>query len=150
VSCRQDNEIHVIATDYEGQKDRFEINSSIESHPMQLWSNYVRGVIRTLIDENYSFTGINMAIVGNVPQGAGLSSSASLEVAVGQAVKEAFQLDISQLDIARVGQRAENEFVGCQCGIMDQLISAKGLKDHALLIDCRSLETEQGRTNPPL
>ena len=76
-----------------------------------------------------------------MPQGAGLSSSASLEVAIGQAFKEALGLHISQAEIALNGQQAENQFVGCNCGIMDQMISASGKQDHALLIDCRSLET---------
>lgn len=70
-----------------------------------------------------------------------LSSSASLEVAVGQIFKEMNHLDISQADIALNGQLAENRFVGCNCGIMDQFISALGQQDHALLIDCRSLDT---------
>lgn len=76
---------------------------------------------------------------GNVPQGAGLSSSASLEVVIGQTLKVLYQLKISQQDIALNGQQAENKFVGCNCGIMDQLISACGDEGHALLIDCRSL-----------
>ena len=83
----------------------------------------------------------NMVVSGNVPQGAGLSSSASLEVAIGQAFKEAQGLDISQAEIALNGQQAENQFVGCNCGIMDQMISASGERDHALLLDCRTLET---------
>ena len=83
-----------------------------------------------------------MAISGNVPQGAGLSSSASLEVATGQFFKSLNGLAISSTDIALIGQRAENRFVGCHCGIMDQLISAQGEADHALLIDCRSLVTQ--------
>jgi galactokinase len=81
-----------------------------------------------------------LVIGGNVPQGAGLSSSASLEVAVGQAFKEFCGLNhLSGVDIAVLAQRAENEFVGCNCGIMDQLISAQGLMDHAVLIDCDNL-----------
>ncbi|MFN4323046.1 MAG: galactokinase, partial [Aeromonas media] len=83
----------------------------------------------------------NLVVSGNVPQGTGLSSSASLEVAIGQAFKEAQGLAISQAEIALNGQQAENQFVGCNCGIMDQMISASGERDHALLLDCRTLET---------
>ncbi|MCA2429555.1 galactokinase, partial [Vibrio chemaguriensis] len=75
-------------------------------------------------------------------QGAGLSSSAALEVVIGQTFKVLFNLEISQTEIALNGQQAENEFVGCNCGIMDQIISAEGLENHAMLSDCRSLETE--------
>lgn len=84
------------------------------------------------------FGGMNIAVSGNVPQGAGLSSSASLEVVIGQTVKALYDLPVSREVIALNGQQAENQFVGCNCGIMDQLISACGEDGHALLIDCRS------------
>ncbi len=77
-----------------------------------------------------------------MPQGAGLSSSASLEVAVGTVFRHLYHLSLDGAQIALNGQEAENQFVGCNCGIMDQLISALGKKDHALLIDCRSLGTK--------
>ncbi|NMU28406.1 galactokinase, partial [Vibrio parahaemolyticus] len=86
--------------------------------------------------------GADISVSGNVPQGAGLSSSAALEVVIGQTFKVLFNLEISQTEIALNGQQAENEFVGCNCGIMDQMISAEGLENHAMLLDCRSLETE--------
>jgi galactokinase len=84
---------------------------------------------------------MDMAISGNIPQGAGLSSSASLEVAVGEAFRLCGLLTpMDKTDLALMAQRAENVFVGCQCGIMDQLASACGQRNRALLIDCRSLE----------
>ena len=75
-----------------------------------------------------------------MPQGAGLSSSAALEVVIGQTFKVLFNLEISQAEIAK--RQAENEFVGCNCGIMDQMISAEGRENYAMLLNCRSLETE--------
>jgi len=99
-------------------------------------------VLKHLVEAGYAPGGADLAISGNVPQGAGLSSSASLVVAVGQFFKSLRNLAISPTDIALIGQRAENRFVGCQTGIMDQLISVSGRADHALLIDCRSLETQ--------
>jgi galactokinase len=81
-----------------------------------------------------------MVIAGDVPQGAGLSSSASLEVAVGTALARLSGLELDGKTIALTGQQAENDFVGMRCGIMDQFIAALGQKDHALLIDCRSLD----------
>lgn len=138
---RKDNLIRVVAVDYQDEIDEFNLDAPIEFLPNKMWANYVRGVIHFLQKENYQFGGMDLAISGNVPQGAGLSSSAALEVAIGQTVKTLYQLEISQKEIALIGQKAENHFVGCNCGIMDQLISACGEKDHALLIDCRSLET---------
>lgn len=140
-SPRQGSQVRVVAADYEGQQDQFELSEDIVAHPDYLWANYVRGVVKFLLARGFQLGGADLVISGNVPQGAGLSSSASLEVAVGQAFKELYHLPISQADIALNGQQAENQFVGCNCGIMDQFISALGEKDHALLIDCRSLET---------
>ncbi|MBG3012875.1 galactokinase [Proteus faecis] len=138
---RDDNTIRVIAVDYQNDVDEFSLDNTIEFLPNKMWANYVRGVIHFLQKDNYSFHGMDIAISGNVPQGAGLSSSAALEVAIGQTLKTLYQLPISQKEIALNGQKAENQFVGCNCGIMDQLISACGEENHALLIDCRSLET---------
>ncbi|WP_273801913.1 galactokinase [Proteus vulgaris] len=137
---REDNIIRVIAVDYQNEVDEFSLDNTIEFLPNKMWANYVRGVIHFLQKDNYSFHGMDIAISGNVPQGAGLSSSAALEVAIGQTLKTLYQLPISQKEIALNGQKAENQFVGCNCGIMDQLISACGEENHALLIDCRSLE----------
>lgn len=142
---REDNIIRVIAVDYQNEVDKFNLDNSIEFLPNKMWANYVRGVIHFLQKDNYSFHGMDIAISGNVPQGAGLSSSAALEVAIGQTLKTLYQLPISQKEIALNGQKAENQFVGCNCGIMDQLISACGEENHALLIDCRSLETSAVR-----
>jgi galactokinase len=107
-----------------------------------MWSNYVRGVIKHLQLLGHHFSGADLAITGNVPQGAGLSSSASLEVALGETFRCLYGLPMSKAQVALNGQEAENEFVGCQCGIMDQMISACGAKLNALLLDCRSLETQ--------
>jgi galactokinase len=143
IACakRNDRQIRVIAADYDNQQDQFSLDSPIVSHPNQRWSDYVRGVIKHLQQRNADFGGADLVISGNVPQGAGLSSSASLEVAVGQAMQALYQLPLDGVALALNGQEAENQFVGCNCGIMDQLISALGEKDHALLIDCRSLAT---------
>ena len=85
--------------------------------------------------------GANIVISGNVPLSSGLSSSAALEVSVGKFCQQLGQLPLTHTDIALIGQQAENQFVGANCGNMDQLISALGQKDHLLMIDCRSLET---------
>ncbi|PKE30534.1 galactokinase [Rahnella sp. AA] len=143
IACAQRNDrvIRVIAADYDNDEDTFSLDEPIlhsDAHP---WANYVRGVVKHLMLRNKDFSGADMVISGNVPQGAGLSSSASLEVAVGQALKSLYDLPLDGVALALNGQEAENQFVGCNCGIMDQLISALGKENHSLLIDCRSLET---------
>jgi galactokinase len=90
--------------------------------------------------QGYRLAGANLVISGDVPQGAGLSSSASLEVVIGTALAHLSGLKLEGEAIALAGQQAENDFVGMRCGIMDQFISALGQKNHALLIDCRSLD----------
>ncbi|EIN3214273.1 galactokinase, partial [Salmonella enterica] len=144
ISCapRDDRTIRVIAADYDNQVDEFSLDAPIVTHDSQQWSNYVRGVVKHLQQRNNAFGGVDMVISGNVPQGAGLSSSASLEVAVGTVFQKLYHLPLDGAQIALNGQEAENQFVGCNCGIMDQLISALGKKDHALLIDCRTLGTK--------
>ena len=141
ISCspRQDRTVRVIAADYDNQQDEFSLDAPIVTHPSQQWSDYVRGVVKHLQKRDNSFGGADLVISGNVPQGAGLSSSASLEVAVGTVFQQLYHLPLDGTQIALNGQEAENQFVGCNCGIMDQLISALGKKGSALLIDCRSL-----------
>jgi galactokinase len=141
ISCaaRNDRTVRVIAADYDNQIDEFSLDAPIVAHDSQQWSNYVRGVVKHLQKRDRNFGGVDMVISGDVPQGAGLSSSASLEVAVGTVLQQLYHLPLDGTQIALNGQEAENQFVGCNCGIMDQLISALGKKDHALLIDCRSL-----------
>ena len=144
ISCapRSDRTVRVVAADYDNQIDEFSLDAPIVAHDTQQWSNYVRGVVKHLQQRNAGFDGADLVISGNVPQGAGLSSSASLEVAVGTVFQQLYHLPLDGAQIALNGQEAENQFVGCNCGIMDQLISALGKKDHALLLDCRTLGTK--------
>ena len=142
VTPRDDMTVSVVAVDYKNEQDEFSLDCEIETHPSQLWSNYVRGVIKHLQLRGHVFKGANLAIAGNIPQGAGLSSSASLEVVIGETFRSLYQLSLTKADVALNGQEAENQFVGCQCGIMDQMVSACGSKFNALLLDCRSLDAE--------
>lgn len=137
--ARDDGLVRVYSQSH-AQLDSFSLHQPIALHPQWQWPNYVRGVVRMLQARGLTLQGADLAISGDVPQGAGLSSSASLEVAVAQCFKSLCGLAVlTPTDLAQIGQAAENEFVGCQCGIMDQLVSARGERDHALLIDCRSL-----------
>ncbi|WP_318509940.1 galactokinase [Photobacterium leiognathi] len=139
---RTDNIIRVVSVDYDNATDEFDLTQPIEFQQDKMWANYIRGVVKCLLERGFTFTGADIAVTGNVPQGAGLSSSAALEVVIGQTFKVLYNLEISQADIALNGQQAENQFVGCNCGIMDQMISAEGRENHAMLLDCRSLETQ--------
>ena len=137
-SRRNDNQVVAFAEGYSINVDCFSLENIAFSHE-EMWRNYVRGTLKCLRESNTGFGGVNLAITGNVPQGAGLSSSASFEMAILKTIVDLYQLDLDGVTAALMGQRAENEFVGCQCGIMDQLVSALGLKGHAMLLDCRSL-----------
>jgi len=143
IACakRDDRQMRVVAVDYDNQQDSFSLDAPILSVKEPMWANYVRGVVKHLQQRDASFGGVDMVIAGDVPQGAGLSSSASLEVAVGTVFQQLYHLKLDGAAIAVNGQEAENQFVGCNCGIMDQLISALGKKDHAMLLDCRTLGT---------
>lgn len=142
---REDSRIRVIAVDYHNERDEFDLSQPILFQQEKRWANYIRGVVKYLMERGYLFNGLDIVVSGNIPQGAGLSSSASLEVVIGQTIKSLYQLDITPKEIALNGQQAENQFVGCNSGIMDQLISACGEENHALLIDCRTLETQAVR-----
>ncbi|WP_163131708.1 galactokinase [Agarivorans sp. Alg241-V36] len=139
---RTDSIVRVVSVDYGNQVNEFDISKPLLFDENLMWVNYIRGVISVLLKQGFSFSGADIAVSGNVPQGAGLSSSAALEVVIGQTFKTLYNLDVSQQQLALIGQEAENNFVGCNCGIMDQLISAEGEENHALLIDCRSLDTK--------
>ena len=112
--------VRVYAADY-GERDEFSLDTPIAPSDKQ-WANYIRGVIWALAEHGFRLPeGVDIAVSGNVPQGAGLSSSAALEVAIGKAVQHVFRLPLSATEIAQIGQYAENRFVGCNCGIMDLL-----------------------------
>jgi len=140
-SKRSDNNIVVTAMDYENQQNTFSLDD-IHYDDEQGWANYVRGVVKVLKQDFPAFGGANLLVTGNVPQGAGLSSSASFEVAVLKAMSALYQLPLDGVKAALLGQKAENTFVGCSCGIMDQLISAMGNEGKAMLLDCQSLSIE--------
>ncbi len=106
------------------------------------WFNYPLGVINELISKNISLSGLDLLFYGNLPIGAGLSSSASIEVLTAFAMSKLFSVEISNKDIALLGKKAENEFIGINCGIMDQFAVAMGKKEKAILLNCDTLEYE--------
>jgi len=104
------------------------------------WPNYLMGVVDQFMKARYQIRGFNCVFGGDIPIGAGLSSSAALEAGLAFALKTLFELRIDDLAMVQLAQKAENEFVGVRCGIMDQYINIFGEKDKVLRIDCRSLE----------
>ena len=166
IQLRADNEIHLHALDYDdGHKTS--LNEILRSG--KLWPDYILGVVEQIKihrmdsgedviasearqrihrmhdakrDDNYSgkLEGFNVVFGGDIPPGAGLSSSAALECATAFALNELFRLGLGKLDLVKISQAAENEFVGMKCGIMDQFASMFGKKDHLIRLDCRSLE----------
>ncbi len=108
------------------------------------WTNYPKGVMWAFEKRGYKLShGLDILIYGNIPNGSGLSSSASLEVLTGIILKDTFDFaQVSMVDIALIGQDSENNFNGCNCGIMDQFASAMGKKDHAIFLDTNTLNYE--------
>jgi galactokinase len=137
---RRDSIVNVHSTQYPSEKDSFDIATDITPGDSQ-WGNYIRAVAFVFKSEGHNLSGFDLLINSDVPQSSGLSSSAALEVSVGGILNHACQLGLSAAHIAVLGQTAENDFINCQCGVMDQMISACGVQGHAMLLDCESLET---------
>lgn len=107
------------------------------------WTNYPKGIIKFLKESGHVIDkGLDILYYGTIPNGAGLSSSASIELLTGFIVQNLFELDLDRLDLIKTGQRVENEFIGVNSGIMDQFAVGKGEKDAAILLDCNTLEYE--------
>ncbi|MGH6697267.1 galactokinase [Sphingopyxis sp.] len=138
---RLDNVVRMIAADFGDVVSEFDLSRPIAPAPDQPWSNYIRGMAATMQAHGVDLGGTDIVVAGDIPQGSGLSSSASLSVATGMALGGLFARGhFGATQIALMAQAAECDFVGMRCGNMDQLASAHGVLDHALLIDCRSLD----------
>jgi galactokinase len=141
ISPRADGKIAIYSENY-GQERHFDA-ASLPTKANQHWTDYPMGVVSILAGEGYTIPGFSLSLWGDVPLGSGLSSSASVEVATALALLSllgvAYPGSLTGPALARLCQRAENEFVGASCGIMDQFISANGKANHALLLDCRDL-----------
>ncbi len=135
--ARADQTLRVYSENF-GEEDSFNL-ATIERSSTHPWSNYVRGVVKGLLARDLPIVGADLLIESDVPLGAGLSSSASLEVAVGYAMQLLNNVNLLGEELALLAQGAENSFVGMQCGIMDQFMAALGRAGHALLLDCRDL-----------
>jgi len=138
IGPREDRKL-VVRSENLSQSAEFDLDAP-PARGQHHWSDYVFGVATVLEQAGHRLRGANMMIQGEVPIGAGLSSSAAIEVASGFALLENSGLPLDRIELARLCQRAENDYVGMRCGIMDQFISCCGRADRALMLDCRSLE----------
>jgi galactokinase len=126
----------------ESETVEFDLNAQT-AYPKGQWINYIEGVARSLEQKGFRLQGADLLIASNIPVGAGLSSSAALENASAYALLSLSDIsNIDRVQLALAGQAAEHQYVGTQCGIMDQLVTALGQKNQAVLIDCRTLKTE--------
>ncbi len=137
ISPRSDGKIVLYSENY-GEEKTYSAET-LPAGPSSHWSDYPMGVVSILSGEGHKIPSFSLTVWGDVPLGSGLSSSAAIEVATMLAVLSLVGAEYPGPVMARLCQRAENEFVGSSCGIMDQFISANGKEDHALLLDCRDL-----------
>ncbi|MCL1113806.1 MULTISPECIES: galactokinase [Shewanella] len=142
VKHRDDNLFRAVSTAFPGKIEQWRFGEEGTIAAGDDWTHYLKCVTAAMNQSGLLAKGLDLAIVGDVPLGAGLSSSAALEVAFGTAISYASQLHLSPLAIAQLAQRGESQFMCLDCGMMDQMISAMAEPDHALLIDCLELESE--------
>ncbi len=136
---RDDEEVLLYAA---GFNESFQIDLADVEPTDKGWPNYILGVVNQLKERNKAISGFNLYIDGDVPVGAGLSSSAAVECAVGFGLNSLFDLDLDRVDIAKIGQLAEHTFAGVKCGIMDQFASVLSKEGYVLKLDCRDLSYE--------
>jgi galactokinase len=131
--------IHFASTNME---EKTSVPASGYSKPGTRWVQYPLGVMDQFTKRGFDLSGMDLLFSGDVPNGAGLSSSASIEMVTGVAVNALMGSGLDMIDLVKMGQKAENEYVGVNCGIMDQFASGMGKKDHAILLDCATLDYE--------
>ena len=139
---RDDDEVHLASLNMDGKVVSFKLDDDQpETDDDKQWANYFKGMLVYLKQAGHQIDhGFNLLVHGNLPYGAGLSSSASIEMLMGEVLKEEFNLTIDQVDLVKLGQKTENDFVGLNSGIMDQFAVGMGKKDNAIFLDCNTLE----------
>jgi galactokinase len=137
LACRSDAIVRAASRSMDGLPAEYQLTREARRRH---WIDYVQGVTCTLRHAGYTLHGFDLLIASDVPVGRGLSSSAALDVALMRALRAAFQLELNDVQIARLGQRVENDFVGAQVGIMDPMVCSAGRERFALFLDARSLE----------
>lgn len=139
-SRRADGMVRVWSDSFK-QESSFSLKKEIGAK-QGCWTDYIKGVYWILREQGASLGGIDAYVWGNIPLGSGLSSSAAYEVSIVNALNALFELNLTSLEMAKLAQKAENDFVGVHCGLMDQFISVFGKKNNAIFLDCETLEFE--------
>ncbi|MGV3244613.1 galactokinase [Staphylococcus sp. 11261D007BR] len=140
-ALRDDQTIHLYSLNFEETGIMTLDLNELAFDQKHQWANYPKGMIKYLKERYPEINkGFDIVIEGNIPNGASLSSSASIELLTGFIVSQLFNIDIDRLDLVKMGQRVENDYIGVNSGIMDQFIVGFGMKDHAILLDTNSLE----------
>lgn len=137
---RTDNVIKFASTNFELKVET--TTERIEYNKVNDWANYPIGVVKEFQNKGLNFDGFEMLISGTIPNGAGLSSSASLEVLTAVIINDLYNFDVNMVDMVKMSQSAERNFVGVNCGIMDQFAVGMGKKDNAILLDCNTINYE--------
>ncbi len=140
ITPRNDNEIYLHSIDL--HEDYHTNTADLKKSMFMSWPNYILGVIEQFALAGVAISGFDAALTGDIPIGAGLSSSAAVECAVALAMNELYATNFDKFTLVKLSQKAENDFVGVQCGIMDQFASMFGKHNHVIRLDCRSLEFE--------
>jgi galactokinase len=135
ISKRDDNRIELYAGDFQ---ETFACTIEDVAPTKEVWPNYILGIVDQLKKSGFGLSGFNAVVDGDVPIGAGLSSSAAVECATVFALNELFSLGLDKMDMVKLAQRAEHAFAGVKVGIMDMFASMFGKKDHVIKLDCRS------------
>lgn len=140
---RNDNKLRLYSVNFDKLGVLESTIDELKYNPQENWINYPKSMIWAMKDEGYNIDkGFDIVYYGTIPNGAGLSSSASIEVLTGYVLKDMFDLDVDMTKLALLGQKAENKYVGVNCGIMDQFIIANGKKDCAVFLDTANLQYE--------
>jgi galactokinase len=137
-ALRRDTRVQIWADDFQ-QKDTFDLDAISPSEEYR-WANYIKGIFWVLKQDGHRLGGVDAMVWGEVPLESGLSSSAALEVSVIKGLSSLFGIDLAGLAMAKLAQKAENDFVGVQCGLMDQFIAVFGKKDSAVFLDCETMD----------
>lgn len=141
IKLRDDNKVRMYSKNFENLGVIEFSLDGLKYEKEHDWANYCKGVIDVLQKEGYVIDkGFDVVIYGNIPNGAGLSSSASLELLIGVMMDKLFNLNIDRIDLVKYSQRAENKFIGVNCGIMDQFAIGMGKENKAILLDCNTLK----------
>ena len=139
---RNDTKVCLNSYDY-GSYCEFDVNQ--KDRPTEQWASYLYGITQIIKEKGYKISGFNCDFGGDVPVGAGMSSSAALESGLCLAISELYGLCLDKMEMAKIGQKSEHEYVGVKCGIMDQFASIFGKDGHCVRLDCRSLDFEYSK-----